>query len=144
MSWIKVNVCLSSLMSEIWNFVFVPVQRVFIRYICLGNEVLSTKLDVHHSDHTWRSWQSSVMRGMCEPDVSAAHWSCSIHVRLSACMNVFIKWSVQQMCAISVMQNIDMLCVRWEMSGRFDSPLTHTSLTIQSWRERPQLKTSII
>jgi len=109
---------------------------MYVRYICLGTEVLSTKLDAHHSDHTWRTWQCSVMRGMCEPDVSAAHWSCSIHVRLSACMDVFIKWSVQQMCAVSVMQNIDMMCVRREIRGRFDSPLTHTSQTIQSWRER--------
>lgn len=106
MSWIKVNVCFffSTLMSEIWNFVFVPVKCcMYIRYICLGNEVLSIKLDVHHSDHTWWSWQSSVMRGMCEPDVNAAHWSCSIHVHLSACIYgcIYKVISAADVCSIS-------------------------------------------
>lgn len=139
MTWIKVNVCFFHTYVRDLEFCFYTCMTcMYILYICLGNEVLPTKLDVQHSDHTWQSWHN-VHQGTvqsCEECLgltSTAHWSCSIHVRLYACMDIFIKWSVQQMCAASVMQNIDVMCVRREMSGGFDSPLTHKLQTIHSW-----------
>lgn len=79
----------------------------------------------------------------CAPRCNGAQYShagnvwpwrqCRSLILLHTCPSVCIY---NVICVASVMHDKDMICVWLEISGRFDSPLTHTSQTTYSQRER--------
>lgn len=148
MTWISVNVCFfHSYVRDLEFCFYTCMMCMYIPYICLGNEVLSTKLDVHHSDHTWQSWhdvhQGTVMRGMSGPDVN-----CSLillHTCPSVCMYecIYKVISAADVCSISDAEYRYDVCQTRNEWRLWLTPYTQiTNHTLM--RETVQLKTSFI
>ncbi len=111
------------LLCQIFGMLFLYLYSAYRYHMSIGSVFLWTRLD----DRT------------CAPGCIGAQYSHAGNVwPWRQHRSLILLHTCPSVCIYKapVMQDKDMMCVWQEMSGRFDSPLTHSSQTAYSQRER--------